>query len=272
MEGLLRVHGCRASFDVVQLGVVVHYDEGPLELTAPLVVDPEIRLQGHVQFAALGYVDEGPSGPYGAVEGGILVVRRGYQFPEVLHEQVRVFAEAGIGVQEDHALLLHLAQHVAVDGLGLVMSRHPGEELLLRLGDTEFVEGPLHIVWHILPSLRHAVADAGEVGVILEVYEVQGRSEGRLFVSEELPEGFQTEVQHELRFVLGRGYLPDGVLVQAPVGLVDRIYVVAELVFRTLVPVEDLFILGHSLSSFAASLNILSNPLQPMLAQVILAG
>jgi hypothetical protein len=52
-----------------------------------------------------------------------------------------VLAQAGVHVEEDHALLRQILLKLVVDDLGLVLRADAGEVLLLRLGDAELVPG-----------------------------------------------------------------------------------------------------------------------------------
>ncbi len=71
---------------------------------------------------------------------------------EVLPHQVRVLADGGVGVGEDHALLGEVFVQRAVDDFALVLGLHAGQELLLGLGDAQPVEGPLDVVGHVVPG------------------------------------------------------------------------------------------------------------------------
>ena len=66
--------------------------------------------------------------------GGMIV-------PKYCLNEVLVVAQRGVGVEEDHALLLEVLLELVVDDLGVVLRADAGEELLLGLGDAELVEG-----------------------------------------------------------------------------------------------------------------------------------
>ena len=59
--------------------------------------------------------------------------------------------------EEDDAELLEVLADVVVDDLGVVLGADAGEELLLRLGDAELVEGAPDVVRHVVPGLDRLV-------------------------------------------------------------------------------------------------------------------
>ena len=70
----------------------------------------------------------------------LVVVLRDYR-AEVLLDDVLVLAQAGVHVEEEHALRLEVGLQLVVDDLRLVLGAYPGEVLLLRLGDAQLVPG-----------------------------------------------------------------------------------------------------------------------------------
>src|SRR5439155_21172381 len=74
VQRVVGVDGRGAAFDVVHEAVLVADDQGPLELTHVLGVDPEIGLQRDLDLDTLGDVDERPTRPDRAVQRGELVV------------------------------------------------------------------------------------------------------------------------------------------------------------------------------------------------------
>src|SRR5207244_5446050 len=60
--------------------------------------------------------------------------------PEVLFDDVGVFPQRGVHVEEDHALLRPLLAQAVVDDLALVLRADARQELLLGLGDPQPVE------------------------------------------------------------------------------------------------------------------------------------
>ena len=96
-----------------------------------------------------------------------------------------MLAQGGVHVGEDHALLLELLVHLVVDDLGLVLGADAGEELALRLGDAEPVEGVLDVLGDLVPVaavlLRGAdeVVDVVEVDLVEVAAPVRGRAAAR---------------------------------------------------------------------------------------------
>jgi hypothetical protein len=62
-----------------------------------------------------------------------------------------VLTQAGVHVEEDHALLGELLLELVVDDLGLVLRADAGEVLLLGLGDAELVPRVLDLSGQLLP-------------------------------------------------------------------------------------------------------------------------
>jgi hypothetical protein len=115
----------------VHRGALVGDDQGPLELAHVLGVDAEVGLQRDVDLHALGHVDERAAGPDRRVERGELVVADRDDRAEVLAEQLLVLAQAGVGVDEDDALLLEVRADRVVDDLRLVLRGDAGDQALL---------------------------------------------------------------------------------------------------------------------------------------------
>jgi hypothetical protein len=104
-------------------------------------------------FTPFGHVDERPAGPHRRVERGELVVADRDDRAEVLAEELLVLAQAGVGVDEDDALLLEVLADRVVDDLRLVLRGDTGDQaLLLRLGDAELVVGVLDVLGQVLPA------------------------------------------------------------------------------------------------------------------------
>jgi hypothetical protein len=58
-----------------------------------------------------------------------------------------VLAQAGVHVQEEHALLGEILAQLVVDDLGLVLGANAPEVLLLRLRNAQPVPGVLDVGW-----------------------------------------------------------------------------------------------------------------------------
>jgi hypothetical protein len=63
-----------------------------------------------------------------------------------------LLAQRGVGVEEEHALLLEVLADRVVDDLGLVLRGDTRDQaLLLRLRDAELVVGVLDVLGQVLP-------------------------------------------------------------------------------------------------------------------------
>ena len=75
------------------------------------------------------------------------------------------------GIEDDPRVLPLLPERV-VHHLGLVLGAHAGEDLTLRLGDAELLEGVLDLVGHVVPRPLHAVLRADvEVDLVEDLLE-----------------------------------------------------------------------------------------------------
>src|SRR5208282_6319208 len=124
----------------------------PLELADVPRVDAEVRLERDASVDPGRHVDEAPARPDGAVESRKLVVVVRHDLPEVLPENVRVLLQSGVRVAEDDALGREVLADLVVDRPAVVLSTHPSEELALRLGDPELIEGVLDVRGEVLPA------------------------------------------------------------------------------------------------------------------------
>ena len=128
MERVLVVDGGRAALNIVDVRAFVGDDQRALKLAHCRRVDAEVRLQRDRHVNALGDVDEGSTGPGCRIQCRELVVTRGHALTEVLLEDLRVLAQAGVGVSEDDALSLQVILDLLVDDLGLVLSGDAGDQ------------------------------------------------------------------------------------------------------------------------------------------------
>ena len=197
-----RVDRRRAALDVVDVGVLVDDDQRPLELAHVLGVDPEVRLQRHLDAHAGRHVDERAARPHGRVERGELVVVRRNDRAHVLLDDVLVLAERRVHVEEDHALRLEVGLQLVVDDLRLVLGADAREVLLLRLRDPELVPGVEDLRRQVFPLVDLLL---GRLDVVVDVVEVDlghvaapGRERSRVEVVERLV----AEIAHPLRLVL----------------------------------------------------------------------
>ena len=240
------VGGGGAALDVVHVGPGLGDDQRPLELAHVLGVDSEVGLERHLDVHPRGHVDERASRPHGRVQGGQLVVVRRYHGGEVLAHDVLVLAQSRVHVHEDHALLLEVLANLVVDDLGLVLGADAGQELPLRLGDPETVEGVLDILGHLVPRALGAFRRSHEiVDVVVVDLGQQRRTPGGLRARQEVIERLQAEVTHPLRLRLELRDLLDE-LPRQPFGrLVQIILRVVKAVALRVVGVDlrELFIL-----------------------------
>ena len=72
-------------------------------------------------------------------------------------------------------LLEILAQRV-VDDLRLVLRADPGQELALRLGDAQLLEGVLDVLRHLVPGLALPL---GRADVVVDVVEIDAPRDRR---------------------------------------------------------------------------------------------
>ena len=209
------VGGRRAALHVVQAGALVGDDQGPLELAHVLRVDPEVGLQRQLDMDALGHVDEGSAGPDRRVQRRELVVVRRNDGAEVLPEDLRVLLQPLVGPHEDDALRLELGADVVVHDLRVVLAAHPGEVLLLGLGDAQPVVGAPDVVGHVVPVLQR-LAGAGDVVVdVLEVDPAHVAAPGGQRARLEMAVGLEPQLGHPLRLILDPADLRHDVGVQA---------------------------------------------------------
>src|SRR3954452_2776230 len=243
-RGVQRVGAVRrggAALDVVHVGALVGEDQRALELAHVLRVDAEVGLQRHLDVDARGHVDERAARPHGAVERREFVVVRRDDRREVLLDEVLVLAQRGVHVREDHALGLELLVDLVVDDLGLVLRADAGEEVALRLGDPEPVEGLLDVLGHVVPRALRALGGADEVVDLVEVdLGERRRAPRRHRAGEEVVERLEAEVAHPLRLALELGDLLDELARQALRRLVEVVLRVVEAIALGVVGVDVL--------------------------------
>ena len=98
-----------------------------------------------------------------------LVVGRRNDLAEVFADQVGVFTDRRIRVGEDHALLGKIFLQRAVDDFAFELGFDAGQELLLRLGNAELVEGLLDLIRNVVPGLALMI---GWLEIVEDVLEV----------------------------------------------------------------------------------------------------
>src|SRR6185437_9997262 len=204
------------SLDVVHVGVFVDDDQRALELPHVLGVDAEVSLQRYLDVHALRHVDERPAAPHRRVERSELVVADRDHGREVFPEQLGMLSQAGVGIEEDDALLLKVLADLVVDDLRLVLRGHAGDQaLLLRFRDAEPVVGVLDVSGQVVPARRLLLGGAYEVLDLVEVDAGQVRTPcGQRLAIEQL-KAAQAQLQHPLRLVLLRRDVANHLLGQA---------------------------------------------------------
>ena len=71
-------------------------------------------------------VNEGTTRPCCGIQSGELIVSSRNALTEVLFENLRMLTQTGVGVSEDHALLLQIVLDLLVDDLGFILSSDAG--------------------------------------------------------------------------------------------------------------------------------------------------
>ncbi|SLA04327.1 Uncharacterised protein [Mycobacteroides abscessus subsp. abscessus] len=113
--------------------------------------------------------------------------------------------ETGVGVEEDHALLLEVLTDLVVDHLGLVLSGDTSDEaLLLGLGDAEPVVGVLDVLGQVFPGSGLLLGRAHEVLDVVEVDAVELGAPVRHGLAVEDAQRLEAVLEHPLRFALLR--------------------------------------------------------------------
>ncbi len=153
--------------------------------------------------------------------------------------------QAGVHVEEDHALLLELLLELVVHDLGLVLGADAGEVLLLGLGDPEPVPGVLDVGRQVLPGVGLLLGRLQVVEDVLEVDLGQVAAPGRHRAGAEVLERLEPERAHPLRLVLVLGDLRDDLGSQAALRLEDGDLGVVEAVLVVVADAGDDFGLGR---------------------------
>lgn len=121
------------------------------------------------EFNPFGYVNEGTSRKYCAVQSREFVVSRGNDFSKPGTEDIFMVFQAFRGVDEDDALSAEFLLHVGVGGFGVVLGFHARQKLAFLFRNAQAFEGALYILRHVVPasfgpfSVGEVVADLGEV-------------------------------------------------------------------------------------------------------------
>ena len=168
------------------------------------------------------------------VEGRELVVVGGDHGAEVLAEDLRVLAEPGVAVGEQHPQLLQVAADGVVDHLGLVLGRDPAQELALGLGDPQAVEGPLDPLRDVVPGPALLLGRAHVVIDVVEVEPREVRPPGGHGPLQEVLQRLEPELQHPLRLPLAPGDVGHHLTGEPLLGPEDELVAVVEAVLVVL--------------------------------------
>ena len=169
----------------------------------------------------------------------------------MLLEDLGVFLERLVGAHEHDADLRQLLADRVVDHLGVVLRADAGEELALRLGDAQLLEGRLDLLGDVVPRLLFALGRLAVVDDLVEVDAVETVGPVRHGTLDEVLVGAEAELEHPVRLVLEPADLLDGLARQPALGLaqVDDVVVERELV--ALVG-DDLAGRGHRVSGLVS--------------------
>ena len=149
--------------------------------------------------------------------------------------------QAAVHVQEDDAQLLPLFPQAVVDHLGFVLGAHTGQELALRLGDAQAIEGALDLLRNVIPGAALLLCGAQVVVDVVEVDAAQVRAPGGHGLGPEDVQSLVPELAHPVRFILQIRDLVDELVTQPLLGLENRLHVIVESVLVFLFYALELF-------------------------------
>ena len=173
VQGVLIVNRSGATFDVVNVGTFVSNNQGSLELSHCLGVDTEIGLKRNVHVYTRRDVNEGTTRPCCGIQSGKLVVPSRNTLAEVLFKNLRMLTQTGVGVSEDHALLLQVILDLLVDDLGFILSSDArNQAVLLGLGNAQTIVGITNFFGEVFPVIHLTI---GGTHVVLEGIEIDTR-------------------------------------------------------------------------------------------------
>ena len=190
------------------------------------------------------HVDEAAARPGGGVERRELVVIGRDDLAEVLLDQLRVLPEGGVHVAEQDALSFEILPVLVVDDLALVLGGHAGQVLALRFRDPELLVGGLDRFGQLVPCADLLLDGLDVVVDVVEVDAGHVAAPGRHGPALEVAEGLEPAVGHPLGLALHPGHLPDALLGEALLRLVD--VVVLDVAPAQLVAAEIQFCSCHA--------------------------
>ena len=115
----------------------------------------------------------------------------------------RVFAQRGVGVQEDDALRFKVLTQLVVDDLGLVLGGDAGNQALrFGLGDAELVVGVPDVLGQFLPAGGLLLGGTHEVLDVVEVDAGEVCTPGGHGLAVEVLQALEPEIEHPFRLAL----------------------------------------------------------------------
>ncbi|MNE77020.1 hypothetical protein D3C80_1733010 [compost metagenome] len=118
-----------------------------------------------------------------------------------------------------------------VDNLGFILGGHAGEELLLRLRNTQLVEGLLDLGRHLFPGLALLLGRSYIILNIVKIQIIKIPAPTWQWHFLELLQGFQPEVKHPFRFIFDTGNFSNDFAGQTFTRLENRLMLIPEAIF-----------------------------------------
>ena len=192
----------RATFDEVGRSPFFNDDHGMFELTSPWCIQAEVGLQRNFYLYPFWHVYEGTTGPNGTMEGRPLVVGWWNQGHPVLFYDIFVLPKGCFNICVDNTLFNQVFLDGVIDHFRIILSTYTCQGLLFCLLDTQAVEGAFDVFRHFVPAGGHLLSLRFYIGV--NIFHIQaGNIRNPVWNFHFVIDfkGFQTEVQHPLRFI-----------------------------------------------------------------------
>jgi hypothetical protein len=158
--------------------------------------------------------------PDGRVQRRELVIAHRDDGAEVLLEDLRVFAQRGVGIQEDDALGFQVLADLVVDHFRLVLGGDAGDEAAaLGFRDTQLLVGVPDVLGQVFPGCGLLLRGAHEVLDVVEVDAGQVRAPGGHGLAVEVLQALEAKVEHPFRLVLLGRNIANNVFVDAAAGV-----------------------------------------------------
>ncbi len=146
-------------------------------------------------------INEGSAAPASSVERAEFTIGDRNNRAKVFFENIREKLQTHVRGQENYAFLANFLKHVVINDLGFILGGYAGKEFLLRFRNAQLLERLLHGFGDFIPIVLLIFRNAGEIGVGIEIHEVQRGAIGRHGHPLKGAEGFQAELKHPLRLV-----------------------------------------------------------------------